>query len=107
MAAALAVVVGFLGYPWAALGVWIGVCLFVANLLLLHEIARSLLTTHSRRAGRSVAVGSSLGRFFLVGVVLALIGVTLGRETLLGACGGLLVAQVNLNLPARRPTEAV
>ena len=107
MAAALALVVGFLGYPWAALGVWIGVALFVGNLLLLHEIARSLLSAGSRRTGRSMAVGSSLGRFLLLGVLLAFVGIFLGREALLGACGGLLITQVNLHLPLGRSTEAV
>ena len=47
IAAILALVVGLLGYPWAALGVWIGVGLFVGNLLLLHEIARSMLAAQS------------------------------------------------------------
>lgn len=107
IAAVLALVVGLLGYPWAALGVWIGVALFVGNLLLLHEITRSMVTAQSRRVWRLMAVGSSLGRFLVLGVALALVGVALGRETLLGACGGLLVTQVNLNLPSRRSTEAV
>ena len=107
ISAVLALVVGLLGYPWAALGVWIGVALFVGNLLLLHEITRSMVTAQSRRMWRLMLVGSSLGRFLVLGVVLALVGVTLGRETLLGACGGLLVTQVNLNLPTRRSTEAV
>lgn len=107
IAAVLALVVGLLGYPWAALGVWIGVALFVGNHLLLYEIARSMVTAQSRRMWRLMVVGSSLGRFLVLGVVLALVGVTLGRETLLGACGGLLVTQVNLNLPSRRSTEAV
>ena len=107
IAAILALVVGLLGYPWAALGVWIGVALFVGNLLLLHEITRSMLTAQSRRVGNVMAVGSSLGRFLVLGAALALVGVTLGRETLLGACGGLLVTQVNLSLPAKRSTEAV
>jgi len=107
MAAALALVVGFLGYPWAALGVWIGVALFVGNLLLLHEIGRSLLSANNRRTGRSMAVGSSLGRFLLLGVLLAFVGISLGREALLGACGGLLITQVNLHLPLGRSTEAV
>jgi len=107
IAAVLALVVGLLGYPWAALGVWIGVALFVGNLLLLHEIARSLLAAQGRRAWRSAAVGSSLGRFLLLGLLLALVGIFLGREALLGACGGLLIAQVNLTFPAGRSTEAV
>jgi hypothetical protein len=106
LAAVGALVVGILGYPWAALGVWIGIALFVGNLLLLHEIARSL-TAQSRRAWRSVAVGSSVGRFLLLGLLLALVGIFLGREVLLGACGGLLIAQVNLTFPAGRSTEAV
>ncbi len=107
LAAVLALVVGLLGYPWAALGVWIGVALFVGNLVLLHEIARSTLGAGSRRIGRSMAIGSSLGRLLLLGVLLALVGICVGREALLGACGGLLLTQVNLNLPARRSTEAV
>ena len=107
MAAVLALVVGLLGYPWAALGVWIGVALFVGNLLLLHEIARSLLNAGSRRTGRSMAIGSSLGRFVLLGVLLAFVGIFLGREALLGACGGLLITQVNLHFPLGRSTEAV
>jgi len=104
--AVLALVFGLLGYPPAALGLWIGLALFVGNLALLHEIGRSLLGA-SRRAGRSIAVGSSLGRLLLLGVLLAAVGVGLGREALLGACGGLLIAQTNLSLPSRRPTEAI
>jgi len=107
MSAALALAAGLLGYPWAALGVWIGVALFVGNLLLLHEIAKTLLHAGSRRTGRSMAVGSSLGRFLLLGVLLAAVGITLGREALLGACGGLLIAQVNLHFPLGWSTEAV
>ena len=107
LAAVLAITVGLLGYPWAALGIWLGVGLFVGNLLLLHEIARSTLGAGSRRIGRSMAIGSSLGRLLLLGVLLALVGIYLGREALLGACGGLLITQVNLNLPAGRSTEAV
>ena len=107
IAAALALVVGLLGYPWAALGVWIGVALFTVNLLLLHEIAKTLLNAGSRRTGRSMAIGSSFGRLLLLGVLLALVGVYAGREALLGACGGLLVAQVNLHFPSGWSTEAV
>lgn len=107
MAAALAVAVGVLGHPWAAAGLWIGVVLFLGNLFMLHEIGRSLLDARSRRLGRSMAIGSSLGRILLLGVLLAAVGAALGREALLGACGGLLIAQVNLNLSARRSTEAV
>jgi len=107
LAAVFALVLGLLGYVHAALGIWIGIALFVGNLLLHHEIARSLLAAHSARAGRSMAIGSSLGRMILLGVLLALVGIWLGREALLGTCGGLLLAQVNLSLPTGRSTEAV
>ncbi len=107
MAGVSALVVGLLGYPWAAFGIWIGVALFVGNVMLLAEIARSLLAASGSRSGRSIAVGSSLGRLLLLGVLLAAVGVTLGREALLGACGGLLIAQTNLGLPNRSSTEAV
>jgi len=106
IAAGLALALGLLGYPIAACGVWIGAALFVVNLWLMHEIARSLLTARNRRGGRSIAIGSSLGRLLLLGVLLAVVGMYLGREAVLGACGGLLLAQLNLTLPARRPTEA-
>ena len=107
MVAVFALVVGLLGYVGAALGAWIGVALFLGNLLLLYEIGRSLLTVKTRRHGRILAVGSSLGRFALLAVALGLVGLHLGREVLLGACGGLLVPQVHLRFPARRTTEAV
>jgi len=107
LAAVSALVVGLLGYPLAALGLWIGIALFVGNVAMLHEIGRSLLTAANRRSGRSIAVGSSLGRLLLLGVLLAAVGLTLGREALLGACGGLLIAQTNLGLAMRRSTEAV
>lgn len=106
-AAAATLSVGWLGYPWAALGVWIGLGLHIGNLLLLHEVARSLLAARSGRAGRSLAAVSSLGRLTLLGVLLAATALALGREALLGACGGLFLAQVNLALPTTRSTEAV
>jgi hypothetical protein len=107
LAALAATVVGLLGYPLAAFGIWIGIVLFIGNLAMLYEIGRSLMTAAHRRSGRSIAVGSSLGRLLLLGVLLAAIGFTLGREALLGACGGLLIAQTNLGFSTRRPTEAV
>jgi len=87
--------------------VWLGVLLFLGNLLLLHETARSLLAGRDRRKGRAMAIGASVGRLLLLGVLLAVIGMTLGREALLGACGGLLVTQMALSLPGRTYTEAV
>jgi len=107
LAAVSALVVGLLGYPLAALGLWIGVALFVGNVAMIHEIGRSLMAAANRRSGRAIAVGSSIGRLLLLGVLLAAVGLTLGRGALVGACGGLLIAQTNLGLSTRRPTEAI
>jgi len=96
-----------LGRYWAALGVAMGVGLFIGNAFLLYEIGRSLLAAESRRGVRAMAIVSSAGRFLMMGVALGLIGMYLGREALLGACGGLLVSQVNLHLPLGRSSEAV
>jgi len=106
MVAILALVVGLLGYGWAALGAWIGMGLFLGNLMLLHESGRALLATRTRRQGQAMAAGSSLGRFLFLAVGLGLIGVYLGREALLGACGGLLISQVTLHFSSCSSTEA-
>jgi hypothetical protein len=93
----LAIVLGFLGRGPAVAGIGIGVTLFVVNLLLLHEIGRALLSPRPARWARLIAGGSSVGRLLLLATALCLVFVSLGKETLLGACGGLLIAQVNLH----------
>lgn len=90
------------GHFFAAIGLVIGTALFAANLFLLYEAGRSLLLASSRGAGKALAVGSSLGRFLMMGVALWLVFSFLGRESLLGACGGLFLSQVNLHFPLRR-----
>ena len=90
------------GHIFAAIGMVIGTALFVANLFLLYEAGRSLLSASSRGAGKALAAGSSLGRFLMMGVGLWLVFAFLGRESLLGACGGLFLSQVSLHFPLRR-----
>ncbi|MFC2081678.1 hypothetical protein ACFLR0_00665 [Candidatus Bipolaricaulota bacterium] len=90
------------GRVLAALGVVIGVLLFAANLFLLYEAGRSLLSASSSVAGRALAAGSSLARFLMMGVALWLVFAFLGRDALLGACGGLFLSQVSLHFPLRR-----
>jgi len=86
----------------AALGVGLGIALFGMNLLLLREVARALLR-QERRGVKMAAALSSSGRLLLLGILLAAISLGLGRDAVLGACGGLLIAQVNLHV--LRPRE--
>lgn len=76
-----------------------GFLLYAMNLLLLTEIARSMHAGQSK-ASLLLAISSS-GRLLLLGGALAAIAWSFGRQTLLGACGGLLLAQVNLHRPGR------
>lgn len=84
-----------------ALGAGLGFALFAGNLLLMLEIGRALL----RRSPDGhpnpkpwAAISSSSRLLFLAGA-LSLIAIYLGREVLLGACGGFFAAQVNLHIP--------
>jgi len=78
----------------------IGCVLFAANGFLLVEVGRVLLG--ERQGVRTRVAVSAVGRLLLLGVFLAGVFLVLGRPAGLGACGGLLVAQVNLQLPVRR-----
>jgi hypothetical protein len=100
--AVASIVLGLLGCGMGAAGVGIGVALFVVNLGLLHEIGRALLSPQPGRWTRLIAGGSSVGRILLLAVALSLVFVFLGKEALLGACGGLFVAQVNLHFGWRQ-----
>jgi hypothetical protein len=93
----VAIVSGLLGQGMAAAGIGIGVVLFLVNLLLLHEIGRSLLSPRSARWVGVIAGGSSVGRLLLLAAALSLIFSSLGKGALVGACGGLFIAQVNLH----------
>ena len=80
-------------------GIVLGLSLYGANLFLLMEIGRSLLRKGRARRPKPLAALSSAGRMLFLVVALSLIAVFLGREVLIGACGGLLIAQVNLHVP--------
>lgn len=107
LCAALALGLSGFGRTGAAAGVGLGYGLFLLNLLLLRETARSLLDGASERRVRLIVGLSAGGRLVLLAVGLSAIGVLFSRETLLGACGGLLVAQVNLHVWAGSRKEDV
>jgi hypothetical protein len=83
----------------AAGGIALGLMLYAANLLLIMEIGRSLLRERGTRRPKPLAALSSAGRLFFLAMALSLIAIFLGRDVVLGACGGLLIAQVNLHVP--------
>ena len=83
----------------AAGGVGLGFLLYAVNLLLMMEIGRSLLRRDNARHPKPLAAVSSAGRMLFLAIALSLIAVLLGRSVVLGACGGLLIAQVNLHIP--------
>ena len=85
--------------PLIAGGVALGLALYATNLLLIMEIGRSLLRSSGARKPKPLASLSSAGRLFFLAIALSLIAVFLGRDVVLGACGGLLIAQVNLHVP--------
>jgi len=80
-------------------GVALGLALYAANLLLIMEIGRSLLRDKGTRRPKPLAALSSAGRLIFLAIALALTATFLGRDVVLGACGGLLIAQVNLHVP--------
>ena len=98
---AIALVLLVLGHREAAGGVMIGVALYTANGILLVEVGRAFLGGEGRGGRVAVAV-SAVGRFLFLGVLLAAVFLFLGRSVGIGACGGLLVSQVNLHLTSRR-----
>lgn len=95
------IVLILIGQTRAAGGLALGVLLFAANLFLMTEIARSLARRGGEGKPKPVAALSSTGRLLFLAVALAAIAVYLGRAVVLGACGGLLMAQVNLAVPRR------
>jgi len=104
---AIASLVALLGSWQAAAGVAAGLALHLLNVLLLVEAGRSLLGLGSRRAGRTAAFASSVGRILMLGIGLAFLG-RLGQLALLAGCGTLLFTQLALHCGAvcqRRSVE--
>jgi len=95
--AAAAVLLAVFSLGQAALGVLIGMGLFVATSAFLYEAGRSLFNASSARRGRVMAVLSSVGRLAFLAVSLALVS-RLGRSVLIASCGGLIFGQMNLHL---------
>lgn len=91
------IVLGSLGMGRAAIGLLIGVFLYVANLFFLYEASKSLLSASSRRNGRMAATMASIGRMLFLAVSLAFV-FRIGLVAFIAACGGLLAGQVNLQL---------
>jgi len=84
---------------YIAAGIALGVLLYAGNLFLLMEISRSLLRRGGTAKLKPLIALSSTGRLLFLAIALSLIAVFLGREVVLGACGGFLIAQVNLLVP--------
>lgn len=93
---AAAVILAVFGLGQAALGVLIGMGLFVATSAFLYEAGRSLFNASSARRGRGMAALSSVGRLAFLAVSLALVS-RLGHSVLIASCGGLLFGQMNLH----------
>jgi len=105
-----AIVAGILvavGRPMGAAGVGIGFTLYAINVFFLYETARSLLSRSDPGGPRFLAAASSVGRLLFLGTVLTLVFFLLGREALIGGCGGLFLSQVNLHLQRGRPEGAI
>ncbi len=83
------------GRAAAAIGAGIGLGFFLANTFFLYLTLQSLVGATSRRAA-AIAGVSSAGRMLLLGFLLWWILTAWGRETALGAGGGLALAQISL-----------
>ncbi|MBE0635504.1 hypothetical protein IH601_05870 [Candidatus Bipolaricaulota bacterium] len=93
------IVLAVLGEFGIAGGVLLGLLLYATNLLLILEIGRSLLRAGEPSRPKVAAALSSSGRLLFLAMALSLMATFLGREVVLGACGGFLIAQVNLHVP--------
>jgi hypothetical protein len=85
-----------LGRPAAALGVGCGLAMHLANALFLYLTLASLASRGTTGSTAAIAGLSSVGRVLLLGLVLWWILTAWGRETALGAGGGLALAQISL-----------
>jgi hypothetical protein len=88
-------------------GIVLGLLLYATNLFLMMEIGRSLLRGAETSRPKPLAALSSAGRLLFLAVTLSLTAVFLGRDVVLGACGGFLIAQVNLHVPKLGHTREV
>ena len=91
------IILGSIGLGTAAIGLLIGVFLYIANLFFLYEGGKSLASAKSPRTGRMIAAMASIGRMLFLTVALAFVS-RIGAVIFAAACGGLLAGQVNLHL---------
>jgi len=98
MAVILLVCIG-LGEYHIAGGVALGLVLYATNIFLILEMGRALLRGGPASKAKLLAALGSAGRLLFLASGLSLIAVFLGREVVLGACGGFLITQVNLHVP--------
>ena len=91
------IILGSLGMGRAAIGLLIGVFLYIANVFFLYEGGKSLLSANLRRNGRMAAILGSIGRMLFLAVALVFV-LRIGLVAFVAACGGLLAGQVNLQL---------
>ena len=95
------------GLSEAAVGLVIGLALFVLKSFFLYEAGRALIKRDSKGIARAIAAVSSFGRVVFVAVTLALVA-QMGLSTLLSTFGGLVLGQINLHLAyivRRKPTQ--
>ena len=91
----------------AALGLGVGIALFILKSFFLYEAGRALIKRDSKGMGRAIAALSSLGRGAFLAVTLSLVA-QMGLSALSSACGGLFLGQLNLHLAylvRRKPTQ--
>ena len=91
------IVLSSLGFGMLAVGLLIGVLLYVTNLFFLYEGGKSLLNGASSHSVKTNAALSSIGRMFFLAVALGFV-LRIGPTSFFAACGGLLAGQVNLHL---------
>ncbi|MDD5263378.1 MAG: hypothetical protein PHU43_00895 [Candidatus Bipolaricaulis sp.] len=94
----LAGVLAALGRTSAAVGVGLGLLLFLINTFFLYATLQSLVGRGSPHGAPFLAAASSVARLLLLGVALGGIAAFLGSETFLGAGGGLVAAQISFLL---------
>ena len=92
-----ACILAAIGQSMAAIGLVIGIALFVLKSFFLYEAGRALIKRDSKGLGRAIAALASFGRGVFLAVALALVA-QIGLSALFSACGGLVLGQFNLLL---------
>lgn len=94
----LAGILAAFGRTSAAVGVGLGLLLFLVNTFFLYATLQSLVGRTAPHGAPALAAASSVARLLLLGAALGGIAVSLGSETFFGAGGGLVAAQISFLL---------